>query len=139
MEPSPGSGAAGPLDGRRTRQRLAVLAVLSELDGFRTVREIHTALQERGEPVGLTTVYRIMHTLAAQEEVDVVRSNSGDALYRRCGSQHHHHLMCRSCGQVVEVSGLDLEVWADRVASAHGFTEVGHSMEIIGTCGDCAG
>lgn len=135
--PRNGLGAK-PAHIRRTRQYRAVLAVLNELDDFRTVQEIHAMLQERGERVARATVYRLMHAMVAQKMVDVVSSGAGDVLYRRCGSEHHHHLMCRSCGEVVEIGGPDVEAWAHRVASEHGFTEVGHSLEIIGTCGRCA-
>jgi Fur family ferric uptake transcriptional regulator len=137
--PKKNEPAAKPVHVRRTRQYLAVLAVLNELDEFRTVQEIHAMLLKRGESVALATVYRLINAMVEQNEVDVLRSSAGDAAYRRCGSAlHHHHLTCRSCGQVVEVSGPDVEAWADRVASEHGFTGVGHSLEIIGTCGRCA-
>jgi Fur family ferric uptake transcriptional regulator len=112
--------------------------MLRELDGFQTVREIHAALRGRDQRVGLTTVYRIMQELVALNEVDVVRSPSGDGLYRLCGSEHHHHLFCRACGRTVEVSGPDMEAWTERIAEEHGFTDVGHRLEIIGTCPTCA-
>lgn len=140
MESSPDDGlTAEPVYMRHTPQYRAVLAVLNELDDFRNVPDIHAALQERGERVALATVYRIMRTLTAHNQVDVVWAQSGDALYRRCGSgRHHHHLICRSCGEVIEVSGPDVEAWADQMASDHGFTNVGHSLEIVGMCGSCA-
>ncbi|MEJ3742530.1 Fur family transcriptional regulator [Actinomycetes bacterium KLBMP 9797] len=129
---------AVPVTGRRTRQRDAVIAMLRDLDGFRTVREIHLALRGRGDRVGLTTVYRILQILVDLGEVDVVRSDAGDGLYRLCGAEHHHHLMCRSCGWTVEVRGPTVESWADRIADEYGFTDVGHSLEIVGTCARCA-
>lgn len=127
----------GPVGRRHTRQREAVLALLGQLDGFRTVREIYTALREHGERIGLTTVYRVLQILVDLGEVDVLRSSSGDGLYRLCGRGHHHHLMCRTCGRVVEISGPDVENWTDQIATEHGFTEVGHSLEILGTCAEC--
>jgi Fur family ferric uptake transcriptional regulator len=129
---------AGPVTRRRSRQRDAVIGLLRELDGFQTVREIHAALRGREQRVGLTTVYRIMQELVDRGEVDVVRADSGDGLYRLCGSEHHHHLFCRACGRTVEVSGPAMEAWTERIAEEHGFTEVGHSLEIIGTCSKCA-
>jgi hypothetical protein len=38
----------------------------------------------------------------------------------------------------VEVSGADVERWAEATAAAHGFADVTHTVEIFGTCHDCA-
>ena len=46
--------------------------------------------------------------------------------------------MCRHCGKAVEVEGPAVEKWADSIAEEHGFVDVGHTVEIFGTCGDCA-
>ncbi len=89
--------------------------------------------------MGLTTVYRTLQGMAEAGEVDVMHPPGGEFRYRRCSAGHHHHLVCRSCGRTVEVAGPAVEAWSDRVAAAHGFTEVDHTLEIFGTCPDCAG
>jgi len=125
---------------RPTPQRTAVSGVLDDLDDFRSAQEIHAELRTRGERVGLATVYRTLQSLAQAKEVDVLRSADGEAVYRRCSSgDHHHHLVCRSCGRTVEVAGPAVERWAERVAAEHGFAEVSHTLEVFGTCADCAG
>jgi Fur family transcriptional regulator, ferric uptake regulator len=122
---------------RATRQRRAVSETLAELDDFHSAQQIHDILTERGERVGLSTVYRTLQALADAEEIDVLRSDDGEALYRRCSSGHHHHLVCRTCGRTVEVEGPTVERWADRVAAEHDFAEVSHTLEIFGVCSDC--
>lgn len=122
---------------RSTRQRAAVSSVLDEQDEFRTAQEIHAALRQAGEAVGLTTVYRTLQALADSEEVDVLRNADGETAYRRCSKGHHHHLVCRACGRTVEVEGPAVERWADKVAAEHGYTDVSHTLEIFGTCADC--
>ncbi len=125
--------------GRATRQRAAVAAALDEVDDFRSAQELHDLLKQRGDAVGLTTVYRTLQSLAEAGEVDVLRTDEGEAVYRRCSSGHHHHLVCRSCGRTVEVEDAAVERWAEKVAATHGFTDVIHTLEVIGTCADCAG
>jgi Fur family ferric uptake transcriptional regulator len=83
-------------------------------------------------------VYRTLQALADAGEVDVLRADDGEAVYRRCSSGHHHHLVCRHCGRTVEVEGPAVERWADRVASEHGFVAVSHTIEVFGTCAACA-
>ena len=124
---------------RPTRQRAAVAAALDRSEEFRSAQDIHTMLREGGEAIGLTTVYRALQAMAEAGQVDVLRTDDGEAVYRRCSTGHHHHLVCRSCGRTVEVEGPAVERWADRVARDHGFVEVSHTLEVFGTCADCAG
>ncbi|OII64762.1 transcriptional repressor [Streptomyces sp. CC53] len=131
--------AGSGVRGRSTRQRAAVAAALNEVDEFRSAQELHDMLKHRGDSVGLTTVYRTLQSLAEAGEVDVLRTSDGEAVYRRCSSgEHHHHLVCRSCGKAVEVEGPAVEEWADAIAAQHGFVNVAHTVEIFGTCADCA-
>ncbi|WP_433126447.1 Fur family transcriptional regulator [Micromonospora sp. CA-240977] len=123
---------------RNTRQRSAVSALLAEMEGFHSAQDLHAMLRQRGERVGLTTVYRTLQGLADAGEIDVMRPPGGEHLYRRCSEGHHHHLVCRACGNTVEVAGPAVESWADRVAAQHGYADVSHTLEIFGTCPACA-
>jgi Fur family ferric uptake transcriptional regulator len=130
--------ATQPVAMRNTRQRAAVSALLNEVKGFHSAQELHAMLRQRGERVGLTTVYRTLQGMTDAGELDVMQPPGGEQLYRRCSRGHHHHLVCRGCGLTVEVEGMAVETWASRVADAHGFVEVDHTVEIFGRCPDCA-
>lgn len=123
---------------RATRQRAAISALLENLDDFRSAQELHDELRRRGEGIGLTTVYRTLQTMAASGLVDTLRTDTGESVYRRCSDHHHHHLVCRQCGSTVEVQGRQVEAWAADVALEHGFSDVSHTIEIFGTCAECA-
>ena len=123
---------------RPTRQRRAVAAALQSSEEFRSAQEIHDHLRRSGDNVGLSTVYRTLQALADNGDVDVLRTEDGEALYRRCSTSHHHHLVCRGCGRTVEVEGPTVERWSTSVAKEHGFTDVSHTLEIFGTCPSCA-
>lgn len=123
---------------RNTRQRAEVVELLTRSDGFRSAQRLHAELRERGAAVGLTTVYRTLQALADAGEVDVLRLPTGEQLFRRCSRTHHRHLVCRHCGRTVEVTGPAVEDWARRTAGRHGFVDVDHTLEIMGTCAACA-
>lgn len=124
---------------RVTRQRVAIADVLAQTDEFRSAQQLHEALRESGDAIGLATVYRTLQALADQGEVDVLRAPDGEALYRQCSRrEHHHHLVCRGCGRTEEIDGPSVEAWAEQVGAGHGFADIDHTLELVGTCADCA-
>lgn len=122
---------------RPTRQRLAVAEVLASFDDFRSAQEIHDLLGQRGERVGLATVYRTLQSFADAGELDMLRTEEGEAIYRRCSTTHHHHLVCRSCGATVEVEGPAVERWTNAIAAEHGYSDLSHTLELFGICPAC--
>lgn len=124
---------------RSTRQKRALAAVLRASGGFLSAQELHAELQAQGENVALTTVYNQVRELADAGELDALRGDDGETRYRRCASDdHHHHLVCRYCGNAIEVEGPEVERWASKTGKTHSFVDVTHTVEIIGTCPDCA-
>ena len=98
-----------PVGVRSTRQRSAISSLLDDIDEFRSAQDLHEELRRRGENIGLTTVYRTLQALADAGTVDVLRTDTGESVYRRCSSGHHHHVVCRGCGYTVEVEGPAVE------------------------------
>jgi len=110
-----------------------VAEALLGFDDFRSAQEIHEAVDR----VGLSTVYRTLQAMADAGEIDMLRAESGEAIYRRCSTAHHHHLVCRTCGATVEVEGPAVENWTSAIAAQHGFSDVSHTLELFGTCPAC--
>ena len=124
---------------RPTRQRSAIAQALDGSPEFRSAQDIHAAMAGSGTKVGLATVYRNLQAMAAEGELDVIRTAEGEAVYRSCATtHHHHHVVCRSCGLAVEVTGDAVERWAEAVAAANGFTQVRHTVEIDDLCTTCS-
>ncbi|NHN57418.1 transcriptional repressor [Calidifontibacter sp. DB0510] len=123
---------------RPTRQQQAVAEQLAQRSDFVSAQELHAAMRADGESVGLATVYRALQSMAADGRIDALRTDDGEVVYRSCSSGHHHHLVCRVCGRTVEVEGPTVERWANQVSAQHGFVDVEHTLEIFGTCADCA-
>lgn len=122
-----------------TRAQRAVLAALTDRTAFISAQDLHARLRTAGETVGLTSVYRALQGLVETGAVDVRRTDAGEATYRACGSErHHHHLVCTGCGATVEVEAPALERWVAQVADRHGYRVDDHTLEISGRCGRCA-
>jgi Fur family ferric uptake transcriptional regulator len=114
-----------------------VLATLERVGGFASAQEVFQKLERDGDRIGLTTVYRALQSLLSDKIVDVLRRDDGEAIYRLCGDNHHHHLVCKNCGKTVEIEGGAIEKWAKATAIEHGFRDIGHTAEIFGLCSTC--
>ena len=123
---------------RQTKQRAALATALESTPEFVSAQDLHTRLAEAGTKVALATVYRNLQAMAADGEIDVLRTSEGECVYRACSVGHHHHLVCRECGRTVEIDGPAVERWAAAMSTEHGFTDVTHTVEIFGRCADCS-
>lgn len=122
---------------RMTRQRRALDAILDATDGFLSAQDLHVRLRTGGERVALATIYSQLAKMAEAGQVDQIRTEAGEALYRRCRTEHHHHLRCRRCGLVEELEAPAVESWAAEVATASGWADVTHTVEVAGICPSC--
>ncbi|MBI0294716.1 transcriptional repressor [Streptomyces sp. PRKS01-29] len=126
------------MNNRRTRQRAAVLRVLTSCQDFVSAQELHALLAAESVPIGLTTVYRALRHLEATGGVDVIRDDAGERLYRpRPAEGHRHYLICRCCGRSRPVDSEVVERWAERIGADTGFAAVEHTVELTGICAGC--
>jgi Fe2+ or Zn2+ uptake regulation protein len=87
---------------RVTRQRIAIIDALGGLGGHRTADEVATSLDAAGARVPRASLYHALGSLAAAGVVMVADAGPGAARYE-LASTWHHHLVCRSCGDIVDV------------------------------------
>jgi Fur family ferric uptake transcriptional regulator len=119
---------------RATAQRRAVLAAVGRSDGRFTVAELHERARRLEPRLGLATTYRTLDLLRASGAVHPLQGEGLHA-YVRCRPEHHHHLVCTSCGTVeeTEVCAAPAET---ELHARHGFTPR-HELDIYGTCRSC--
>jgi len=123
---------------RNTWQREAVREALSSSSGFVSAQDLHALIRDE-TGIGLATVYRTLAGFAKSGEADSLQSPEGENLFRACETDgHHHHLICRRCGNTVEIEARAVEQWARDVAAENGFSEAEHVVDIFGVCAECA-
>jgi Fur family ferric uptake transcriptional regulator len=121
---------------RNTTQRREVIRALERVQGFVSAQDLHELIARDGGEVALATVYSQLKKLSDSHQVDSVMTDRGEALYRRCvDDSHHHHLACRTCGATVDAP--ELERWAQALAEQFGYVDVRHVLELNGTCPSC--
>jgi Fur family ferric uptake transcriptional regulator len=119
-----------------TRPREQIAAVLRDNPRFLSAAEIHASLKDKR--VALSTVYRTLEHLLDRGEVALRVDDAGEASYKLCKPEHHHHhAICRTCGRVEDVDCKAIDEFADSLRNIHGFELDGHTMEFFGTCNAC--
>jgi Fur family ferric uptake transcriptional regulator len=119
-----------------TRQREEILNVFLKMEHV-TAEQIYRMLGKRDPHIGLATIYRTLKLLC----------DAGLAQERHFGAQtqfdnvshkgHHDHLICTSCGKIVEFENCDIERLQEEVAQRNGFLIQTHKLELYGLCSKC--
>ncbi len=123
---------------KATPARLLLLAVLKNADHPLTTQEI---LKKLGGKVDQATVYRTLDSLLAVSVVRQVDMQHGHAHYElRLETEHHHHLICRSCGLTEDVPECNIALIEQAVLrrSIKFAGTLDHSLEFFGRCKKCA-
>ncbi len=122
---------------RMSEQRsLIARAVLSATGAF-TADELHHRLRETSPGLGLATVYRALAAMHAAGGVATVGERGGSALLAHCvRDDHHHHLVCTSCGDVISVD-CPLGETALAAAARAGHLVTRHEITLYGLCARC--
>jgi Fur family ferric uptake transcriptional regulator len=111
-----------------------------------TAEEIHARLRATGRRIGLATVYRSVNLLSETGAIQRIDAGDGKARYEaaeRDPTDHHHHLICRSCHRVLkyaQFSEEELELMnrtERRLSERFGFRITGHRIYFEGVCPDC--
>jgi Fur family transcriptional regulator, ferric uptake regulator len=121
---------------RATAQRRAVLRAVSEAAGSFTVAELHEHARRFEARLGLATTYRTLELLRSNGGVHPLLGE-GRSAYVRCRPEHHHHLVCTTCGAVEETDLCAAPSEAE-LQRRHGFSPAAHELDIYGTCRRCA-
>ena len=126
--------------GRRSAARRAVVESLDRQRCALTAVELDDALRASGRAVGRATVYRVLEQLREAHLVQRVDVGRGGARYEpvRHGADHHHHLICDRCGDVVPFADPALERAIEHLARAVAFDVADHEVVLHGACGACA-
>lgn len=122
-----------------TEQREIVLKILMHAQEHLTAEEIYNLIKikEPDSNIGIATVYRALSFL---EEVDLIASiafGSEGKKYESNAKEHHDHLICTSCGKIVEFVDEEIEKRQEKIAKQNNFKVTSHSMQLYGICSSC--
>jgi Fur family ferric uptake transcriptional regulator len=101
--------------------------------------EIEDALRAEGRPIGRASIYRVLELLAEHGLVERVAVGDGQTRFERAqpGGQHHHHLVCERCGELVAFDDAGLEQAIDQLSRRLGVRVESHDVLLRGACRRC--
>lgn len=123
---------------RLTPQRKEIWNEILSSEEHRDAEEIYFSLIKRGIKVSRATVYRTMDVLVKNHMIEKLDIGDGKARFEYNDKyKHHDHLICTSCGKIVEFHSKEIEMLQRKVANEHNFELLNHSHHLFGYCKDC--
>lgn len=119
-----------------TRQREAVLEAFLQAETHLSAEQLFERLKAQDARVGQTTIYRTLKLLVAcglaEERRFADHVSSFEPLV-----EHHEHLICTACGQIIEFEHEELERLKESIAASFGFRLQRHTLHLYGQCAGC--
>jgi Fur family ferric uptake transcriptional regulator len=122
---------------RLSHPRLLIYKELLSTGNPLNPQELYRSLLKKERRVGLTSVYR---SLDLFESLGVVFKiiQGPNVRYKLCESEdHHHHIICKICGDVAELKFCDISKWSKKVTESTGYQVTDHQVNFYGYCRAC--
>ncbi len=123
---------------RLTPQRLMVLSAIEKSDHHISAEEIYAQITARYPNVNISTVYRTLELLERLGLVTKTDLGEGTVRYHSAEKGHHHHLVCRECGAIVDLDESVLASLKSALRQKYQFTADLKHLAIQGRCARCA-
>jgi Fur family transcriptional regulator, ferric uptake regulator len=123
---------------KRTAQRDHILNVFLQTEEHVSSEQLYELVKAEDPSIGFTTVYRTLKLFLEAGLARYVQSHDGRMLYEHDFKHaHHDHLICTSCGTLIEFYSEVIENMQDEITRLHDFKASNHSLRIFGTCHNC--
>jgi len=120
-----------------TPQRRAIIEAVVSADKSLTPQELHDKLIEKHPDIGLVTVYRTLDVLNTLGLLCRFQPEGNARTFKAGSAEHHHHLVCRGCGEVVDFTGQCPNELKTSLEKETGFLITDHQLEFAGYCQVC--
>ncbi|HNT53126.1 MAG TPA: transcriptional repressor [Anaerolineaceae bacterium] len=121
---------------RSSSAQKIILDVMKQAGGHLSAFEIYEATRDRLPAVNPSTVYRILHRLVQLGQTSISDMGTGAAVYELIGPRHHH-LVCETCGRVVNLDDEDVTLFFEQLGQKYRINIDTQHLVLFGSCPDC--
>jgi Fur family transcriptional regulator, ferric uptake regulator len=129
--------ALGEKGYRMTPQRLMIVSAIAGSDDHVSAEEVFSQVLEKYPNVNISTVYRTLDLLEELGLVTKTDLGGGRVRYHPADKGHHHHLVCRDCGAIIDLDESALSVLKETLLRDYGFIADLKHLGIWGRCIRC--
>ena len=123
-----------------TKQREVVLKTLYEKNDHFTPEDLYIYLKSTYPElnIGIATVYRTLNLLEESHMVTSISFGVAGKKFELANKPHHDHMICKSCGLIIEFQNDKIEELQNEIAHANKFKITSHLMQLRGLCEKCS-
>ena len=129
--------ALGQLGYRMTPQRMMIVAAIESAENHISAEDIFKQVVAKYPNVNVSTVYRTLELLERLGLVTKTEMGVGHIVYHPLEKGHHHHLICRECGTVINLDEAVLAPLKESLLRDYQFSAELRHLGIMGLCADC--
>jgi len=121
-----------------TGPRLAIIDYMTREKGHPDVQAIYRGIRSEYPGIGMATVYRTVEILVKTGILKalVLKNNQVRYELNRPGD-HHHHLVCKACGEIAEFGSCNFKSISGEIEEVSRFRIEEHTLEAYGHCPEC--
>ncbi len=122
---------------RLTEPRRAVAELVDRRSGHFTAADLVADAHLEWPGIGRATVFRALELFQELGVIERIDLPTGEHAYVVCEPQHHHHVICSSCGRSAEIDDRGIKAVTKKIAKRTGYRIDQHRVELFGLCPDC--
>ncbi|BCZ17712.1 Ferric uptake regulation protein FUR [Helicobacter sp. NHP19-003] len=122
---------------KNSKQREEVVSVLYKSGTHLSPEEITQSIRQNDKNTSISSVYRILNFLEKENFIYTLETNKNGRRYEIAAKEHHDHIICLHCGDIIEFVDHEIEERQNQVAKRHKAKLVSHDMKLFVVCSKC--
>lgn len=122
-----------------TKQREIILQTILDKENWHfTAEQLFSAVRKKDKDIGMATIYRTLELMQKLEIIHVLDFGDDSRKYELyLENSHHHHLICKSCGKLIEFNDQDIDYFETELEEKYNFAITEHRLRFYGYCEKC--
>lgn len=125
------------VDLRATPARIALMSLLEKSQKPLDVQTMIDYLSQKNIQTDPATVFRIVNMFTQKGLLKTIQLNENKFRYELSSKVDHHHLVCKLCGDIEDISDCNIDALEKDIETKKHFQVSSHSLEFYGLCQNC--